>query len=548
MVGVSGHRDLLPSDLPAIRIVVRRELERLQTLAGGTDLILLSALAIGADQIVAEEAMSMGWCVIAVLPMPLLDYMDDFKSESERDGLRAMLDRCAERYELPWAERLDADIAGPRDQQYRNQGAFVVRQSQVVMVLWDGLPQGTGGCGTAFVASLCLNGPPAVDGEILAAPERIGMVHVPVCRLKAGSCQKGKASNVGALEFPEVFGAIGSLNSDMKEVATADSAEVEQSLGWIMAADRREEIDLGSRWLLHRYAEVDALARGFQKKRKRVIQAASAATVVAALCQATYGVLHQQSWIIAYGVAIALAYALYLLSFRLPFFRIEIRYLEYRALAEALRVQFFWRLSGLTTNVADHYLQLVKSNVGWVREVARNMTFIAQLREPVPPVRHDMVRICWLQDQVAYFVGNDPAVVAGNTQKRRQGQSRADIVASITMGIGVVLAIAGALAHIVPGLSSMKDVAAAYSASFFLITGVVKGFALSMGYNEEAITFEKAGGIFRTALVHTDKNIDNDEGLRECAFVLGKYALAESADWLLLHRRNAFKLPSVGGH
>lgn len=32
------------------------------------------------------------------------------------------------------------------------------------------------------------------------------------------------------------------------------------------------------------------------------------------------------------------------------------KFQDYRALAEGLRVQFFWRLGGLTDSVGDHYL------------------------------------------------------------------------------------------------------------------------------------------------------------------------------------------------
>ena len=39
------------------------------------------------------------------------------------------------------------------------------------------------------------------------------------------------------------------------------------------------------------------------------------------------------------------------------------KWLDYRALAEAMRVEFFWKLAGLPQTAADHYLRNLQSEV-----------------------------------------------------------------------------------------------------------------------------------------------------------------------------------------
>jgi len=118
IVGVTGHRDLLENDLPMIRGKVSAALESLERLTRNSPRMLLSALAEGADQLVAEAALERGWQVVAVLPMPLDDFMADFATEAAKRQFRGLLERCVDVKALDPSPRLDHDISNHRDQQY----------------------------------------------------------------------------------------------------------------------------------------------------------------------------------------------------------------------------------------------------------------------------------------------------------------------------------------------------------------------------------------------------------------------------------------------
>lgn len=162
-VGVSGHRDLFAQDHQRIRVEVR---SALMTLAGefarasstsdrARSCRLVSGLAAGADQLVAEEALALGWTLEALLPMAVEDYLTDFLDPFEQAGFERLMARCEWVTVIDSPLRLDGDIASERDQRYRDQGSRLVEAVEAMILLWDGRPAGEGACGTSWVVRFC---------------------------------------------------------------------------------------------------------------------------------------------------------------------------------------------------------------------------------------------------------------------------------------------------------------------------------------------------------------------------------------------------------
>ncbi|MFI5016133.1 MAG: DUF4231 domain-containing protein [Hyphomicrobiales bacterium] len=118
---------------------------------------LVSGLAEGADQI-AVEAMPANWEAMAVLPFARLRYEEDFVTKDEngkimtdhRAELAAALQRCAAVVEL-------ADTSDGAPAAYARAGAFVLRQIDVLVAIWDGA-EAAGKGGTAEVVAQALEG------------------------------------------------------------------------------------------------------------------------------------------------------------------------------------------------------------------------------------------------------------------------------------------------------------------------------------------------------------------------------------------------------
>jgi len=133
-IGVTGHRDLANPD--ALRAPVREALNHLPRLVraapgAGLALVVVSALAEGADRLVAEEALANYDARLeAVLPMPADDYAKDFKSEVSKREFGFLLDRASDTWEAP------AGLS--REEAYERAGHYVVDHCDAIIALWDG--------------------------------------------------------------------------------------------------------------------------------------------------------------------------------------------------------------------------------------------------------------------------------------------------------------------------------------------------------------------------------------------------------------------------
>lgn len=102
-------------------------------------LVVASCLAEGADRLVARCVLDRPRSgLVAVLPLPVQDYLEDFATEASRTDFLELL-RLADRVVDPHPTRL-------RDEAYRRAGLFTVQQSDVFIAVWDGQPaRGAGG-------------------------------------------------------------------------------------------------------------------------------------------------------------------------------------------------------------------------------------------------------------------------------------------------------------------------------------------------------------------------------------------------------------------
>ncbi len=83
VIGVTGHRDLRDQDVARLELEVAAILARLRRdyLGQGTEtpLVVVSALAEGADRLVARVALKAGARLIAPMPLPVDEYRRDFE-------------------------------------------------------------------------------------------------------------------------------------------------------------------------------------------------------------------------------------------------------------------------------------------------------------------------------------------------------------------------------------------------------------------------------------------------------------------------------------
>jgi hypothetical protein len=212
-VGVTGHRlgPKLPIEsVTPIRATVDRILATVTSAANKMvekrngelidrklELVVVSALAEGADRIVADAGLAAGYLLEAVLPFARDEYVRDFESEASRKEFAALLERAASVFELD-GTRPDANRA------YEAAGLITLANCDLLVAIWD-RNDAAGVGGTALVVNRAINeGIPVVLVDP-AAPDHASLLLVADADLTPASLRHEDLPDRNAIEeIPDV--------------------------------------------------------------------------------------------------------------------------------------------------------------------------------------------------------------------------------------------------------------------------------------------------------------------------------------------------------
>lgn len=179
-IGVTGHRDLVEEDVPVLFDKLHQAMEDLAREFPDHQLQVISPLAEGADQLLADVALERELPLWSPLPLPVELYETDFTSAAALADFRETLERTTGWFCLPPAD--GATLKGLqsqkplRDEHYRRAGRFIVHRSDVLLALWDGNPSTAIG-GTADVLRYAFEAPRRPGHRLLVR-------HVPTRRTR----------------------------------------------------------------------------------------------------------------------------------------------------------------------------------------------------------------------------------------------------------------------------------------------------------------------------------------------------------------------------
>jgi hypothetical protein len=141
-IAITGHRNLLNEK--EIRENIALSLQYFQKI--DTDLQAISALAVGADTIFAEEANRLNIPVRYILPFELEDYQKDFTSAAQLNALEDLLAKNNNKYEVE--STLKDTNQETKNEAYLAVGKRLVDECDILVAVWDGQDaQGKGGTG-----------------------------------------------------------------------------------------------------------------------------------------------------------------------------------------------------------------------------------------------------------------------------------------------------------------------------------------------------------------------------------------------------------------
>ena len=457
VVAVTGHRDLVPREVPRIRREVQSFFTDLRRRFPELPLLVITPVAEGADRLVAEVAAAEGIPLLLVLPMPRSIYREDFDelAKAEFDTLMTLGDVI----ELPLVAgntpALIDSSQEARDLQYERLGVYIAAHCHVLLALWDGEDSLAPG-GTAHVVRFHQQD----VAELLADHEGRSPIdftedesdlvyHVRCSRQSSGRSLSHDSVASGCwLTRDEIQSATGQMPERYAEVF---QRMMEFNRDVVRASGKLPHVPLLDEPYhdVHRHAgdiervfvEADAQARHYQRKALLALRGSYLLAVLAASSFILYADLTaQRGMLLAYLIFIALGTFLYLLERRGSWYR---RYLDYRALAEGLRVQFFWALADVQSESAtefshDSFMKRQDLELGWIRNVMRYAGRRANALTAALPERGTEIAVrAWIGDarsgQTGYYSEK-------TSQRRKRSRSTAYIgMVSLVLGLACAL-------------------------------------------------------------------------------------------------------------
>lgn len=141
VIGVTGHRCLKYPE--AVAALMERALDAIERELDVGGIRLLSALAEGADRLAARAVLRrQKGGLVAVIPMPVDQYLRDFDGPESRQDFASLLDRAHEIVSL--------NPVGTRENAYLAAGTYILNHCQVLIAVWDE-KRGRGVGGTADI-------------------------------------------------------------------------------------------------------------------------------------------------------------------------------------------------------------------------------------------------------------------------------------------------------------------------------------------------------------------------------------------------------------
>jgi hypothetical protein len=297
--------------------------------------------------------------------------------------------------------------------------------------------------------------------------------------------------------------------------------------------------DRGTR-LQELFDGADTLATRYQIKLRRAFQVIFLLAAAAAVFYGLFLILAngnarlQEHLLAPYLLLLLIAYTIFYLARRSE---IHDRFVEYRALAEGIRVQLYWVACGVGKIAGEFYLVRHPFDVHWIRLAMRSATLKYSDAKNASPVCLDSAEKVlkhWISDQRQYY--------AQGLASGRRGARQARFLVRAIFGLGGCATLAvlfqSHLTAIAPFLRQISLVSFLCPSIAAAVVALVNKLGLEyqvQHYSRMLTIYSQAERYFAHGLRTSAKAI---------AIALGREALRESGNWMLFRRDRGIEEPS----
>lgn len=272
------------------------------------------------------------------------------------------------------------------------------------------------------------------------------------------------------------------------------------------------------------YVKADSLSVKYAKKHQKILMSISFTGTLLTMFFLIYDEAYVYSMIYACAVMTVFLFLIKYLSDRTQWHK---KYIEYRVLAESLRIQYYLFYSGIREKASMLMPWLIKQDLPWVEEM------IEDLQYPKKQTKKS-IRNCWIEDQLKY---HKKALNRTELKNRRDRRVR-KISVIITISIYLVTLVFELLVY--KGMMSGINIDVV-RAALKIIVGTMAALALFTGGYYGKMSLENVADDHRRMINLYDtclKRIEKEGESKELLLFLAKECMNENSTWYAYQRKN----------
>jgi len=532
-VGVVGHLDLIATEEQ--KICITRFFCDLADRYPNSPVYLFSSIAEGADRFVARiflelknetERLKERFELIVPFPFNTEEYKKDFDEDSKRefDSLVKEAKRC---FSIGCE-----DIAVSRPEQYLKAGKFVADSSIILIALWDGEQGKTGG--TSDIVRHKITG----DNDNVAEStfEYDGTVFVlPSNRASSPEKTASVSDTPFSLELvlkeaaiKETLEKIEELNTELPKIPVQ---KFEKSKAILF--NNQEKLDSPQRSILNWYSAFDVFSIHFRGKDISITILLFTIGFFMITALEIYSNMDTSN--IVLGVVMLLAFAATVIYLYSKTTHNHKKYLYYRTLAEALRIQFYWNIAGINKNVSDYILRIHRRDFTWIKYIMSAIYGVTFNNRQITSESVNDLIYNWVENQASFF--------RSKVEKMRKQLGVLNTLANISFVMGLALLVSIFFFEDFYTTGNYLNPILVIIGMLVGIFALIKGYTKTKGYEQLHNQYELMKVIYSRAeskaLETETYNLDLEKKnlyLKELFFVVGKEALIENGNWYLIFK------------
>jgi len=502
---VTGHRDICTEAIPQIKKILKDTFTLFQKEHPHTPAVLISALAEGADMLVAEIAIECGIELHAMLPYQEKEYLKSFGKPENIEKFNELKSKATK------VETVSDIEKHSHEEAYEILGKKLADLSTILIALWDGKDNGKKG-GTSEVVkykkkNLVDNQKDRHEGTA------IYIINTP---RESSDCNKKtiglKKHYIGPYinenEFEKILKNIDRLNKEMEKSKESPLTYLHSIMKFF---ERKASIN--------------------QKRFKLYSKLILLASLISIISLETFHDFGIDITLIFYGIGIIIAFFVY--YFLIKKGDVQNDFIYSRGFVEALRIQNAWNATDIDACVSDYYLINQHHKYVWMRIALRNIVYMD--KTPFNPLDTNtrFIPEFWINEQIEYY--KNAIIIRENRYGFWKG------IENIFYKSGLIFLILMFVYYFVQKLFHvhvhhlLHILIFASGVSLLIAVFIGEKYNKLEGFEEEIYNFGTMYNLFKDtkeALVNVS---ETDDAYRNTIRDLGIAALDENTKWIVTH-------------